>query len=153
MGTSPDDRPRWRRRRLYLQGLHAAVSGNAQAFGFSIVITVSYGIVYSYVGQPTRLELVGYAMAAVAAFSLLNLLVAVMTRGSETDTEPTRVVLVATATDFLAVGGGIAAAFATGAVIASGWVVWVLAPALAGLAYALIQALELAVGLARASRD
>lgn len=37
---------------LYLHGLGVTVRGNAQAFGFSILITVSYGIVCAASAKP-----------------------------------------------------------------------------------------------------
>lgn len=56
-----------------------------------------------------------------------------------------RVVLVATATDFLAVGAGIAAAVGL-RYAAGGWAFWALAPFCAALGYVLVQAMELMVG-------
>lgn len=151
MQTSGDrDRVSWRRR--YLVGLDSAVSGNAQAFGFSILITVTYGTVSAAEGSPSHVELFGFALAAVAAFSLLNLVIAGMARRLPGGVVSTRVLLVATATDFLAVGAGVGAAVGvTGAIV--GWPAWVLAPAVAGLVYVLVQAVELAVGRASSDAD
>lgn len=137
---------------LYFVGLRDAASGNAHAFGFSIVITVTYGVVAAFSATPGIGELFGFALAAVAAFSLLNVLVAALTRGSKVSTESERMMLVATATDFLAVGAAIGAAYGA-TLIVGGWGAWVLAPFFAGLVYALVQALELAVGQRRARRD
>ena len=94
--------------RRSLRGLHAAGSGNAQAFGFSITITVTFGAVNSARGSPSLPELFGFAFAAVAAFSLLNLTIATLVKDVDQGREPDRVVLVATATDLLAVGAGLA---------------------------------------------
>ena len=149
------DRPRngtrtWLRR--YLAGLDSAASGNAQAFGFSILITVSYGAVSSSHRTPTVLELFGFALAAVAVFSLVNLVTAWLTARHPNRETPRRIVLVATATDFVAVGAGVAAAIGVARACA-GWPGWVLPPAAAGLVYALVQALEFAVGRAEAGED
>lgn len=130
---------------LYLHGLGVAVRGNAQAFGFSILITVSYGIVSaSSADKPSPLELVGFALSAVAAFAAMNMLVAWLKTIQPSDTERSRVLLVATATDFLAVGAGVGVVFAV-ATLLDGWVAWILAPFLAGVVYGLVQALEIAV--------
>ena len=61
-------------------------------------------------------------------------------------------VLVATATDFLSVGSGIAAAAGLRYVL-TGWPTWVLAPFSAALVYVLMQALEMAAGLRRSHSD
>ena len=127
-----------------MRGLNTSVGGNSQAFGFSITITVTFGLISSAEGHATLAELFGFAMSAVGAFSLLNLAVAHMLK----DRDPTsarRVVLVATATDFLAVGAGLAAVVGIGFAV-SGWAAWVLAPFCAGLVYVLVQSVELSVG-------
>lgn len=129
-------------RQLYLHALGVAVRGNAQAFGFSILITVSYGVVSASTDKPLTWELVGFALSAVAAFSLLNVLVALLKNIRPDDHERERVLLVATATDFLAVGAGLAVAFAVVA-LTGDWIRWTLTPFLAGITYSLIQALEI----------
>lgn len=128
----------------FLRGLNTSVSGNSEAFGFSITITVTYGVA-SAGGKPSLPELFGFALCAVAAFSLLNLIVAGAVLKRQPEGEPRRVVLVATATDFLAVGAGIASAVGIRQIVA-GWGAWLLAPFCAGLVYVLVQALELSVG-------
>lgn len=141
-------RPSWYRR--WPVGFNTAVSGNAQAFGFSITVTATYGVISSAQGSPSVPDIFGFALAAVAAFSLLNLLVARLLAKERKD--PDRVVLVATATDFLAVGSGIAAAVGLQYVL-TGWPTWVLAPFTASLVYVLVQALEMTAGLQHASSE
>lgn len=133
----------------YLHGLGVSVRDNAQAFGFSILITVSYGIVSGTSGKPSPLELIGFALSAVAALSLLNVLVTYLKRSEPDDSERTYVLLVATATDFISVGAGLGAAFAVSAL--DGWPPWILAPFVAGLIYGLVQGLQIA--LARHGAD
>jgi hypothetical protein len=48
----------------WLRGLNTAVSGNAQAFGFSITITATYGVVSSAQGSASLPEIFGFALAA-----------------------------------------------------------------------------------------
>lgn len=127
-----------------LRGLSSSVTGNAQAFGFSITITVTFGIVDAAEGHPTRLDLLGFALAAVAAFSMLNLLVFLLIEHDRDADALKRALLIGTATDFLAVAAAVGAAMgATGLV--HGWAAWLLAPFFAGLVYVLVQSLELAV--------
>lgn len=133
------------RGRQYLLGLRTAVSGNAQSFGFSIMITVTFGVVSAAYGQPSLPELFGFALTAVAAFSVLNVLVALLLRGEEDDEPPSKVLLVATATDFLAVGAGVGAAVGIRFLIAD-TAAWLLAPFCATAVYVLVQSVELTVG-------
>ncbi len=132
-----------------LRGFNASVTNNSQAFGFSITVTVTYGVVSAHAPTPTSLELLGFALAAVAAFALLNLAVVIAVSARDSEAERARVLLVATATDFLAVGGAVGAAMGVARAF-SGWAPWVLAPLGAGITYVLIQSIELAVGDRRA---
>lgn len=120
------------------------MTGNAQAFGFSITITVTYGVVSASQASPSQLELVGFGLSAVAAFSLLNITVSRLLGRSLPGTG-TRAMLVGTATDFLAVGAAIAAAIGVSDGV-DGWGAWMLAPFCTGIVYVLVQALELTGG-------
>ncbi len=137
--------PPMSRTRSWARGLYTSVSGNAQAFGFSITVTVTFQVVSSAAGHPSTAQMMAFAAASVAAFSLLNVALAVTLDVDRSESEPTRVVLLATATDFLAVGAGVAAA--SGLVkLVDGWWAWVTAPFAATLVYVVVQALELVAG-------
>ena len=140
----------WRRR--LEQGLNASVRGNAQAFGFSITVTVTFGIVSQLEVQPHLIDLFLFAVAGVAAFTLLNLVVVLRRGGALHDGAGERATLIGTATDFLAVGAAVGAAVAVGELL-NGTVVWVLAPFAAGVIYVLVQSVELAVGREESSDD
>ena len=137
---------------LFLHGLSVSVRGNAQAFGFSILITVSYGIVSTSTDKPSSLELIGFALSAVAAFTVLNILVAYLKTIQPDDVEKTSVMLVATATDFLSVSAGLGVVFAATALFHD-WVPWVVSPFLMGLTYGGVQALQIAVTRHGADED
>ncbi len=137
---------------LYLHGLDVSVRGNAQAFGFSILITVSYGIVSTSTDKPSSLELVGFALSAVAAFTLLNMLIAYRKSLQADEVEKTSIMLVATATDFLSVSAGLGVVFAATALFHD-WVPWIVSPFLMGLAYGLVQALQIAFTRHRADEN
>lgn len=138
--------------RRFVHGLNRSVAGNAQAFGFSVTVTVTFGVISTAQSHPSLPDLFCFAMSAVAAFSLLNLVVAHLIKGQPEPPEPTRVLLVATATDLLAVAGAVAAAVAIRH-LASGITAWILAPFCAGLIYVLVQAIELAVSFAEAHEE
>lgn len=132
-------------RRRLAQGLACSVHGNAQAFGFSITVTVSFGVVSIEQPSPGVLDLFLFAMAGVLAFSLLNVVVALALRGTDGASTGSRAVLVGTATDFLAVGAAVGVAVAVGKLV-DGRLAWALTPFLAGCVYVLVQSVELAVG-------
>jgi hypothetical protein len=132
----------------FFRGFDTAVSGNAQAFGFSITITSTYGVLSAAEGNPSTAEIFGFALSAVAAFSLLNLVVVGLFLRDEPG-EPSRVVLAATATDFVAVGSGIATAVGVRYWLTD-WPAWVVTPFVATLSYVVMQALEIAVGFRKA---
>ncbi len=130
--------------RRYAHSLAAALTGNAQAFGYSIAITVSYAATTRNLGTPSLLDLLLFALAAVLAFTVLQLgAVALATREVEM-AEPDRIRLIATATDVFAVGLAVLAAAGVSAVIGS-WIGWALASFCASVLYVLVQALELRV--------
>ncbi len=141
--TDPDQQPGFLG--FLLRGLSSSVTGNAQSFGFSITITVTFGIVDAAEGQPSRLDLLGFALAAVAAFSVLNVLVFLLIDHDRDADALQRALLIGTATDFLAVAAAVGAAIGT-TVLVHGGAAWLLAPFLAGVVYVLVQSLELAVG-------
>ncbi len=128
-----------------MRGLYTSVSGNARAFGFSVTVTVTFQVVSSAVGKPSTAQLMAFAAASVAAFSLLNVALAATVDVDRSKSEPTRVVLLATATDFMAVGAGVAAAMGLVRLV-DGWWAWVVAPFAATLIYVVVQALELIAG-------
>lgn len=148
--TDPADRPG--PVGSFLRGLSTSVTGNAQAFGFSITVTMTFGVVDLAEGHPSRLQLLGFAMAAVAAFSVLNLVVFLFVRRTGDLATQQRALLIGTATDFLAVAAAIGSAFGVTALL-HGWWAWLLAPFLAGLVYVLVQSVELAIGRDRADDD
>lgn len=130
---------------LLIRGFNASVTGNAKAFGFSITVTVTFGVITAVHHDPSLYQLMGFALSAVAAFSLLNVVVALLLDVRPSRVRETRALLVATATDFLAVGAGVGSAIGISHVL-SAWPSWIVAPFAAGLLYVLVQAVELAVG-------
>lgn len=140
------------RSRALLCGFNVAVSGNARAFGFSITITATYGVVAAAQGNPSLPELFGFALAAVSSFSVLNLIVVALLLHERPPHETDRVILIATATDFLAVGSGLAGAVGIRYLL-TGWGTWVAAPFTAAVLYVLVQTLELAAGLRADEED
>lgn len=131
--------------RTLLRGFNVAAKGNASAFGFSILITVVYGTLSIHNKSPNRAELIGFAMSSVAAFSLLNVVAAAVTEPEAGSAEKSSGVLLSTALDFLAVGGGVGLSFAV-ELLVGGWPSWVVTPFAATLAFVALQAVEMMLG-------
>ncbi len=138
-------RPRGRWPRLLLHGLNASVKGNAKAFGYSITITATFGAVSAVERSPTLVDVVAFALAAVAAFSVLDLLDAYVVRSADRTSETVQGQLLGTATDLLAVGAAIGVAIGVGRLV-HGHPAWWAAPFVATVVYVLVQSVELAVG-------
>lgn len=134
------------------QGLNSSVSGNAQAFGFSITITVSYGVCDLVQPTPGLVDLLVFALAGVAAFAGLNIAVVALLGSDCSDNSSTRAMLVGTATDFIAVGGAVGAAIGINQLVTR-WPAWLLTPFAAGIVYVLVQSVELAIGRSEADDD
>ena len=134
------------------QGLATSVSGNAQAFGFSITITVSFGVIDVVHPSPRLLDLFLFALSAVAAFAILNVVVVLLLRGGDQNSEGSRATLIGTATDFLAVGAAIGVAIGA-AQLFGPTTSWVVVPFLAGAVYVAVQSIELAVGREQSEDD
>ncbi len=56
----------------YLRGLHASARGNAAAYGYSVTITASFGLLSVATGTPTAPEIFAFAGGAVLAFAAVG---------------------------------------------------------------------------------
>jgi len=127
------------------EGLYSSVNGNAQSFGFSITVTVCFGVASRLQSLPTLTDLLLFALAGVMAFSALNLFAALRLRTQVTQIRSTRATLIGTATDFIAVAAAVGAAIGLNHVT-SGPVAWAVTPFVAAVIYVSVQSIELAMG-------
>jgi hypothetical protein len=117
--------------------LRTAVStstfGNSTAFGFSITITGSFGVLQTMTGTPTVIQIL---LFAVAAALVLGLIQAAVTHGfrDRTGTSPPEVSMLGTAQDFLSVAAAILAVAGIATVV-RGWAAWLLGGAVAALVF------------------
>lgn len=125
----------------YVQGLSASVRNNTSAYGFSVTITASFGLLTSALGTPTPPEIFAFAGGAVAAFALIELLVS---RGyrNELQDKSSSVKNVGSSVSVLSVGIGILCAYATGRIL-DGFAAWPVGALVATLAYLFLFGLEL----------
>ncbi len=96
--------------------------GNSPAFGFSIMVTVSFGVLSTSLAPPAVVDMLLFGVAAAVSVALLEGLVS---RGFQRrlDEAPEEVRLLGTAMNFLSVGAGVGAAILIGPLIGPrlGW--------------------------------
>lgn len=124
------------------RGLRRAVRSDATAFGYSILITSTFGVVDLQVGDPSVLRLFAFAVGATLGFAVLE---AVASRGFRVRIREERsdVVLVGTAFAPVSVSLGLATALGAVAVVAGTWA-WFAAPCAATVVYVLVAGAQLA---------
>ena len=130
-------------RARYLSGLKTSVLNNTVAYGYSIAITASYGVLNVVEDTPTLWDIIGFACGAVFAFTLVEVLVYVGFRHELTE-EPIEVVVLGSTFSFVSIG------LALGATVCVGWLLngpvsWVIGSFLATMVYIGFLALEMSV--------
>lgn len=124
------------------RGLHTSVVDNSSAFGFSITITASFGVLQLMLGSPRVGELIGFAVAAAIAFTVLQGVASSGFRRAPA-VAPREVMMLGTALNFLSVATGVGAALLT-AVVVTAPVGWPIGGFLAAFTYVMAEALEIA---------
>ncbi len=123
------------------RALSTSLLGNSPAFGFSIMITATFGAVTRLEGNARLLELVLFGLAAALAVPLLE---AAVTRGFtyRAVRSPPEVAMLGTALNVFSVGLGLGSAIAVG-LIWDGLLVWPAAGFLAATVYVLAESSEI----------
>jgi hypothetical protein len=121
--------------------LHTSVRGNATAFGFSVMITASFGALTSMEGSPSPLQVVVFAFGAVTSVVLVQ---AAATRGflSRAEQAAPEVQLLGTALNWLSVGASVGACIGVGE-LADGYVAWAVGSFAAAGVYILAESVEM----------
>ena len=127
----------------YLRGLNAAVRNNASAYGYSVTITATFGILSAIGGSPRVAEIFAFAGGAVFAFALVE---AVISRGFRrgAEDEPTRAKMLGSSISVFSVGSALLCGLAAG-LLTDGFAIWPLGSFLATGVYLFAFALELSV--------
>jgi hypothetical protein len=130
-------------RARYLSGLKTSVLNNTVAYGYSIAITASYGILNVMEETPNLWDIIGFACGAVLAFTMVEVLVYLGFR-HELAEEPIEVVVLGSAFSFISIG------LALGATLCVGWLLngpgsWLMGAFLATIVYIGFLALEMSV--------
>ena len=133
-----------RRRELYTEGLRTSVRTNATAYGFSIMITASFGVTTVLEVRPVAGDIFLFAFGAVAGFAAVQLGATRGFHAEETGGDRTSVLLIAALLSIASVQAGVGAA-ALVAWLGAGWYVWVTAPFAASAAFLLVNGAEFAL--------
>lgn len=143
MGVQVDRRQRLTPMRHYLRGLGLSTRNNAVAYGYSVVVAVSFAALTHWRGEPSIGELFLFVLGAGAAFALVN---AVTTRGYRSEPADEPAVVLALGTSFSAIS--IAASLGFACLVAwqvPSWPSWVAASFVATVAYLLCVGVEMAL--------
>lgn len=124
-------------------GVRASVRNNFTAYGFSIMITATFGAAVVGLGQPTMWEVLLFVVAAVGGFTLIE---AVASGGFRHGLrgEPSDVVALGTAFSLISTAIAVSSAIVAVELVAS-WPGWLLAPFVATCVYVLAVAAEMAL--------
>lgn len=126
-----------------VRSMRSTVGRESTTFGFSIVVTVVFGLAQSAEGPPTTLQVFLYAVGAVMSFTILQ---GLLSRGFRRPMpqHATQTMTLGTSLNVLSVVAALAATW--GFVrLAGGTVAWIGAPLVAGLVYLLLEGVEEAV--------
>ena len=125
------------------RALSTSVHGNSTAFGFSITITATFGMLTHVLGSPSVGEVLTFAIAAALAIAALD---GAVTRGFRTRAAaaPPEVQLLGTALNFVSVGTSVALSLAIGKLL-DGAAAWPLGSAVASATYIVVEAAGIAV--------
>lgn len=127
----------------YNRGLMTSIVNNGSAYGFSVMITTTFGMLTHFHSNPTVFEIVQFALCAVLAVSAIE---TVASRGfrRRPNIHPDNVILLGTAGNLVSVGITLGIVYVAGLTLPA-VAVWVVAPLLAAGIYVVIEAAELMV--------
>jgi hypothetical protein len=126
----------------YVRGLGMATHNNALAYGYSVTVASTFGLLTSTAGSPDVGHIFAFLLGTGVAFAGVNALV---TRGfrRRVKEEPQVVLALATSFSVLSISAAAGVAVLIGWAI-GGWVAWGVGSLLATWAYLSVAALEVA---------
>ena len=124
------------------RGLQASVRNNYTAYGYSVMITASYGVLAAQEGSPKLGYIFVFLIGAVTAFVGVEL---VVSKGFQRTPrgEPTRVAALGAAFSLVSVAAGVGAAAGITAIL-DGLPAWAVGGLVASGAYILMAGIEIA---------
>jgi threonine/homoserine/homoserine lactone efflux protein len=133
----------------YLRGLRSAAHNNASAYGYSVTITATFGILSVVAASTSVFEIFAFAGGAVLAYALVDGVASGGFKHGPRDEEPSEVTALGSSISFVSVGVALGVALVE-AQLVGGWVAWPLGAFSATVAYLLLLALE--IGLAERAK-
>ena len=128
----------------YLAGLAISITGNVPAYGYTIVTASAFGVLAAKHHAPDVLESFLFLLGASAGFSVLGALGALAFEEEEIGAEGPVTLLVGGAMSIFSTSGGFGSALLI-AYLLGGWIVWLVAPLCATVAYVLLLAGEMGI--------
>ena len=134
----------------FRRGVVTSAVNNGPAFGYSILITSTFGLLQTSVGDPSTLRVVLFALSAALPFSIVE---TITSRGFRRAArrQGEKVVMLGTATNLISVAASLGVAYLAMR-IAHDAAAWAVTPFVAGMTYIIVEALELSVAEAIESR-
>jgi hypothetical protein len=126
----------------FAKGLRTSIEENSTAYGYSVMITVSFGALTTAGERPSMGRLFLMVTGAAVGFTLMEALSTKMFRITDRDSE--YVALLGAAFNFVSIGVGLLIAWLT-ALVTSGWTAWLLVPMFATISYLLFVGLEITI--------
>jgi hypothetical protein len=123
-----------------VRGLRSTVGRESTTFGFSILVTVTFGVCQMTQGAPDLPRIFLYAVGAVMSFTVLEGMLSSGFRRPMPQ-HPSQTMALGTSMNVLSVLAGLGAATLLSASF-SHLVMWGLAPFIAGVGYLLVESLE-----------
>jgi hypothetical protein len=132
------------------QGVRTSVRNNAAAYGYSVMITASFGVLSAALGAPELGDGFLYAAGAVSGVTLVE---GAASRGFRVKLrgEPSEVVALGSSFSFASVGLGVGSAALCGELLSS-WVAWLAGPLIASAIYVVASGVEMALAHAAQER-
>ena len=133
----------------YVRGLRSAARNNASAYGYSVTITATFGILSLVTGTTTVLEIFAFAGGAVLAYALVDAVASGGFRHGPRDEEPSEVTALGSSVSFVSVGAALLVTLVAAQLVGD-WPAWPLGAFSATVIYLLLLALE--IGLAEIAK-
>lgn len=126
-----------------LRALRSTVGRESTTFGFSILVTVTFGLMQNLHGTPGTADIFAYAAGAVLSFTTLEGLLSGGFRRPMPQ-HPTQTLALGTSMNILSVGLAMGTGWLAGTLL-TGLLAWFLAPLAASTVYLLLESIEAAI--------
>jgi hypothetical protein len=123
-------------------GVRTALSNNLSAYGFSVMITASFGVISARLGSPTVGDVFLFVAGAVTAVTVVDVISSKGFR-NRMGSDPSDVVALGAALGYFSVGLAVGGAVLMAVLFGDNPVSWAAGPALACLIYLVLAGLEM----------